>query len=210
MVAFATGRQNVSIRKLQASIRQRTPLHEGFLRVYRYIFEVERQRGGTVQLDWELMERGHAVAVLGHDPKRDEVVLVNEFRPGALVAGDYAFRDNLVAGGVGAEENAIDAAVREMEEEAGLALHEPRLIHPGAYVSSGGTSEKITLVYGHVDTSGGGGIYGIATEREETLAVILPAQTFIARVRQGEVNDLKTLVAGYWFAERHARGNFND
>jgi ADP-ribose pyrophosphatase len=197
----------VSARKLQAKIRQRTPLHEGFLKVYRYEFEVERQRGPTTQLTWEVMERGHAVAVLGHDPKRDEIVLVNEFRPGALIAGDYPYRDNLVAGVIDAGESAIDAAVREMQEEAGLTLHEPVLIHPGAYVSSGGTTEKITLVYGRVDTSGGGGIYGVASEREETLAVILPAQEFIARVRQGEINDLKTLVAGYWFAERHANAN---
>lgn len=209
MVAFARGRHHVSSRKLQAGIRQRTPLHEGFLKVYRYVFEVERHRGPAVQLTWELMERGHAVAVLGHDPKRDEVVLVNEFRPGMLVAGDHPFRDNLVAGAIDDGENPIEAAVREMEEEAGLTLHEPRLIHPGAFVSSGGTSEKITLVYGRVDTSGGGGIYGVATEREETLAVILPAQTYISRVRQGEIADLKTLVAGYWFAERHASGNFD-
>lgn len=199
----------MSTRKLQASIRGRTPLHEGFLKVYEYVVDVERQRGGTVQLTWELMERGHAVAVLGHDPIRDEVVLVNEFRPGALIAGDYPFRDNLVAGAIDDGESAIDAAVREMAEEAGLVLLEPRLIHPGAYVSSGGTSEKITLVYGRVDTSGGGGIYGMATEREETLAVVLPAQTFLDRVRRGEINDLKTLVAGYWFAERHASGNFD-
>ena len=199
----------MSTRKLQARIHQRTALHEGFLKVYRYVFEVDRRRGGNVQLTWELMERGHAVAVLGHDPKRDEVVLVNEFRPGALVAGDNPFRDNLVAGAIDAGENPIDAAVREMEEEAGLTLREPRLIHPGAYVSSGGTSEKITLVYGRVDTSAGGGIYGVSTEREETLAVILPAHTYIDRVRRGEINDLKTLVAGYWFAERHASGNFD-
>ena len=196
-------------RKLHAGILQRTPLHQGFLKVYRYVFDVERQRGQRVQLTWELMERGHAVAVLGHDPKRDEVVLVNEFRPGALVAGDYPFRDNLVAGAIDEGESAIESAVREMQEEAGLILHEPRLIHSGAYVSSGGTSEKITLVYGRVDTSKGGGIYGVSTEREETLAVIVPARTFIARVRQGEINDFKTLVAGYWFAERHATGNFD-
>jgi ADP-ribose pyrophosphatase len=206
MMAFAKGHPRVSTRKLQARIRERTPLHEGFLKVYRYVFDVERHRGSNVQLTWELMERGHAVAVLGHDPKRDEVVLVNEFRPGALVGGDYAYRDNLVAGVIDEGESAIDAAVREMQEEAGLTLHAPQLIHPGAYVSSGGTSEKITLVYGQVDTSGGGGVYGVSTEREETLAVILPAQTFIARVRQAEFNDLKTLVAGYWFAERHASG----
>lgn len=199
----------MSTRKLQANIRQRTPLHQGFLKVYRYVFDVERYRGGSVQLTWELMERGHAVAVLGHDPDRDEVVLVNEFRPGALVAGDHAFRDNLVAGAIDDGESPIDAAVREMQEEAGLTLREPRVIHPGAYVSSGGTSEKITLIYGRVDTSGGGGIYGVSTEREETLAVILPAQEFIARVRRGVINDLKTLVAGFWFAERHASGNFD-
>lgn len=200
----------MSTRKLQANIRQRTPLHEGFLKVYRYEIEVERHNGGAIPLTWEIMERGHAVAVLGHDPKRDEIVLVNEFRPGALIAGDYPYRDNLVAGVIDAGESAIEAAVREMQEEAGLTLLEPRVIHPGAYVSSGGTSEKITLVYGRVDTSGGGGVYGVGSEREETLAVILPAPVFIARVRQGEINDLKTLVAGFWFAERHASGNFEE
>ncbi|MET0534130.1 MAG: NUDIX domain-containing protein [Steroidobacter sp.] len=199
----------MSTRKLQARVRARTLLHEGFLSVYRYEFEVERQRGGTTLLTWEMMERGHAVAVLGHDPVRDEIVLVNEFRPGVLVTGDYPYRDNLVAGAIDEGETAIEAGAREMQEEAGLTLHEPRLIHPGAFVSSGGTSEKIALVYGRVDTSGGAGIYGVATEREETLSVILPARVFIERVRKGEITDLKTLVAGYWFAERHADGDFN-
>lgn len=31
---------------------------------------------------------------------RDEVVLGNEFRPGVLVAGEYPYRDNLIAGGI--------------------------------------------------------------------------------------------------------------
>jgi hypothetical protein len=31
---------------------------------------------------------------------------------------------------------------------------------------------------------------------------------FIERVRSGEINDLKTLVAGYWFAERQAAGQY--
>jgi ADP-ribose pyrophosphatase len=89
-----------------------------------------------------------------------------------------------------------------MREEAGLILREPVLIHPGAYVSSGGTSEKIALVYGTVDTRHAGGIHGNATEHEDILAVVLPADVFIERVRSGDINDLKTLVAGYWFAEQ--------
>lgn len=150
------------------------------------------------------MERGNAVAVLGHDPKRGEIVLANEFRPGALAAGDYPFRDNLVAGVIEDGETALDAAIREMQEEAGLVLSEPVIIHPGAYVSPGGTSEKISLVYGTVDTSGAAGVHGNVAEDEDILTVVVPAKVFIERVQSGDINDLKTLVAGYWFAERHA------
>lgn len=191
-------------RQLRAVIRQRTTLHEGFLRLYRYEFDVERHGGGVRQTSWEMMERGNAVAVLGHDPIRGEVVLGNEFRPGLLVAGDYPYRDNLVAGAIEEHETALQAAVREMQEETGLELSDPVLIHAGAYVSSGGTSEKISLVYGTVDTSRAGGVHGNASENEDILTVVLPAQVFIDRVRNGDINDLKTLVAGYWFAERHA------
>jgi ADP-ribose pyrophosphatase len=155
-----------------------------------------------------MMERGNAVAVLGHDPSRDEVVLGNEFRPGVIVAGDYPYRDNLVAGAIESHETALEAAVREMQEEAGLVLSNPVLIHSGAYVSSGGTSEKISIVYGTVDTAHAGGVHGNAAENEDILTIVLPAKVFIDRVRSGEINDLKTLVAGYWFAEHRAAGHF--
>jgi ADP-ribose diphosphatase len=195
----------MTARPLRAEVRDKVLLHDGFLRVYRYVFEVEKHAGGTDLLKREVMERGDAVAVLGYDPKRDEVVLGNEFRPGVKVAGEYPFRDNLVAGAIDNGEPAIDAAVREMREEAGLELREPIIIHPGGFVSSGGTSERIALVFGFVDTSNAGGVHGNSEEQEDILTVVLPADVFIARVRAGEINDLKTLVAGYWFAEYRAR-----
>ena len=54
-----------------------------------------------------------------------------------------------------------------------------------------------------------GGIHGNREEDEDILSVVLPAKAFIERVRSGEINDLKTLVAGYWFAEREAAGKFS-
>jgi ADP-ribose pyrophosphatase len=201
-------RLKVAAKQLRAVIHRRTPLHEGFLRVYQYEFDVEKHGGGIRRTSWEVMERGNAVAVLGHDPGRDEVVLGNEFRPGAIVAGEYPYRDNLVAGAIENNETPLEAAVREMQEEAGLVLSNPVLIHPGAYVSSGGTSEKISIVYGTVDTGRAGGVHGNAAEHEDILTVVLPAKVFIDRVRSGDINDLKTLVAGYWFAERHAATKF--
>lgn len=194
--------------RLRATICSRTLLHEGFLRVYRYETEVERHQGGVRRRSWEVMERGNAVAVLGHDPKRDEIVLANEFRPGALAAGDYPYRDNLVAGSIEDGETALDAAIREMQEEAGLVLSDPVIIHAGAYVSPGGTSEKISLIYGTVDTRHAAGVHGNPAEDEDILTVVLPVKVFVERVRSGDIDDLKTLVAGYWFAERHATGKF--
>lgn len=51
-------------------------------------------------------------------------------------------------------------------------------------------------------------MHGNATENEDILTVVLPAQVFIEQVRRGEINDMKTLIAGYWFAEHHAAGRF--
>ncbi len=195
----------MTTRRLKSEVRERTLLHEGFLRVYRYVFEVEKHDGGTDLLTREVMERGDAVGVLGYDEKRDEVVLGNEFRPGVQVVGEYPYRDNLVAGAIDGEESAIAAAVREMREEAGLELRDPIVIHQGAFVSSGGTSERIALVFGLVDTSHAGGVHGNSEEQEDILTVVLPAEVFIARIRAGEINDMKTLVAGYWFAEHRQR-----
>ncbi len=189
---------------MKARILEKIPLYEGFLRLYRYRFEIERHGGGSREVRWEMMERGHSVGVLGHDPKRDEIVLVNECRPGILVTGAYPFQDQLVAGVIEADESPIEAATREMREEAGLELRDRELIHPGAFASSGGTSERIALVYGTVDASKAGGAHGV-DESEDALTVVLPVQTFIDRVRKGEINDFKTLLAGYWFAERLKR-----
>lgn len=186
---------------LKATIRKVTTLAKGFLTLNRYEFEVERHQGGTRILTWDVMERGHAVAVLGFDPVRDEVVLISEFRPGALVAGDDAYFETLVAGAIDSNESPIHAAVREMQEEANLKLRDPILIHPGAFVSSGGTSEKMSIVVGVVDASQAGGVHGNPNESEDIKSVVLSTKEFLRRVRSAEIKDLKTLVAGYWLAE---------
>jgi ADP-ribose pyrophosphatase len=193
------------MKKLSAFIRSKTPLSMGFLKLFRYEFEVERHEGGMQRLTWELMERGHTVSVLAYDPVRDEVVLAREFRPGAMVSGDYPYTENLVSGGVPDGESILAAAVREMQEEAGLVLNEPAVIHPGAYVSSGGTSEKVAIVFGFVDASRAGGIHGAEGENENILSVVLPAQEFIDRARAADMGDLKTCFAAYWLAEYRGR-----
>lgn len=165
------------------------------------MIEAHRHAGGTYTVTRLVMERGHAVAVLAYDPARDEVVLVNEIRPGQIADGVHAFSDALVAGVIGRDEDPLATAAREMKEEANLELHDARVIHSGAYVSPGGTSEKIVLVFGHVDASAAGGVHGRPDEQEDALTVVLPAEEFIARAKRGDIDDMKTALAGWWLAD---------
>lgn len=191
--------------KLTARIKSSTRLSDGFIKLDRIEFDTAMHAGGTQTVVREIANRGHAVGVLGYDPVRDEVVLINEFRPGCLVAGDPPFTDNVVAGGMSDGESPLDAAVREMLEETGLELRDPVLAHPGAYVSSGGTTEKMAIVVGFVDTSNAGGVHGNLEESEDILTVVVPWLDFIQRVRTAQITDLKTIVAAYWLAEHRDR-----
>lgn len=191
--------------RLSAVAKRVTPIATGFLKVNAYEIEHSRHDGGTMTVTREVMERGNAVGVLAYDPRRDEVVLGSELRPGMLAAGDYPFGEGLMAGVIDGSETPIEAAVREMREEAGLELRDPVLIHPGAYVSPGGTSEKVALVFGIVDASAAGGVHGNPHEHEEIRTVVMPAGEFIARAKAGDIVDMKTALAAWWLAEHRAR-----
>lgn len=192
-------------RKLTARIVGVTEEYQGFLSIKRYEIEEDRHAGGRQRVVRFVMERGHAVGVLAYDPQKDRVVLVNELRPGILADGGPPFSDALIAGGIGPSESALDAAVRETREEAGLELRAPAIIHERAYVSPGGTSEGITLVYGVITAPLASEVYGNDHERENIRTTILSSRRLMSRIRSGEINDMKTIVAAYWLTANRAR-----
>lgn len=187
-------------KKLQARVKSVKNEFNGFLKINRYEIEADQHEGGKATYERLVMERGHAVAILAYDPKRDEVVLVNEMRPGILAAGEYPYTDTLPAGGIAKGETAVNAAIRETMEETGLVLKGAKQIQD-AYVSAGGTSEKISIVVGIVDTSAGAGIFGNDNEQENIKTRMVSAKDFINEVKTGVNNDMKTIIAGYWLAE---------
>ncbi len=188
-------------KKLEATVKNITPVFKGFLTINRYEIEKDLHEGGKQDMVWLIMERGNAVGILAYDPGADEVVLANEMRPGILAAGGYPYTDNLPAGGINRGETPEQAAVRETKEETGLELKGARIIHDKAYVSAGGTSESISIVFGFVDTSKAGGIHGKEEERENIKTTVMKSAEFMAKIKSGEINDLKTMVAGYWLME---------
>ena len=96
---------------------------EGFLRL-----DVCRFRHRLFSGDWselrsyDVLRRGAAVAIVLYDPDRDTVVLVEQFRLPALLAGHSPWQIEATAGLVGEDEAPEAVAIRETREETGLIL----------------------------------------------------------------------------------------
>lgn len=122
----------------------------------------------------EIFARGQAACVLVYDPRRDQVMLVEEFRAGNHAAG-FTGHDAVslgpIAGMIDPGETPAQAAGREAGEEAGMPLHAQALMGPLAtFPSPGGTSEIIHHFVALADLSGveDGARFGLATEGEST------------------------------------------
>jgi ADP-ribose pyrophosphatase len=153
--------------------------------------------GWSEVLTREVFDRGDAVGVLPWDPRRDELVMLEQFRAGALRGDDSPWMLELVAGVVEAGESDTDVARRESAEEAALALQD---LEPIAcyYPSAGACSEQVRLYLGRVDSEGVGGVHGADGEGEDIRVHVLPRRQVMEWLAAGRISNGHTLVALQW------------
>ncbi len=180
-------------------LERKTPF-QGYFRIDKYKLRHRCFAGGWTEPFYrEVFERGHAAAVLPYDPARDVVVLQEQFRIGALDAPGSPWLLEIVAGIIDAGEEVEDVARREAVEEAGLELGE--LLHIQNYFASpGGTSERISLFVGRVDSTKAGGIFGVASEAEDIRVRVLPFEQAMAELARRPINAATVIIAMQWLA----------
>lgn len=173
-------------------------LFKGFLSIDEYTLKHDLYAGGESELiTRQLMERGHAVAILLFDPDLDRLVLIEQFRIGAKDDEKSPWLLELVAGMIEEHELAEQVVVRECMEEAGVSVHGVRELFT-YYVSPGGCSEKITLYFGEVDSRKAEGIHGLDSEAEDIKVVVLDYDDAIKRLDNGEINSATPKLALQW------------
>ncbi|NMM44070.1 NUDIX domain-containing protein [Rhodospirillaceae bacterium KN72] len=176
-------------------VKKETPF-QGYFRVDRYHLRHSQFQGGMGNVvSREIFERGHAAGIIPYDPVRDEVVLIEQFRPGAFAAGDPdPWMIEVVAGIVDEGETPEDVARRESVEEAGVILDN---LHPIGrfYMTPGGSSESITLFVGQCDASKAGGIHGLDEEGEDIRVFTEPFDTAHRMVLNNRINNAMTAMA---------------
>jgi len=186
-------------------IIEKTVCYEGFFRIERYRLRHRLFNGSwSGDIVRELFERGHAAAVLPFDPVRDEVVLIEQFRVGALATPGGPWLMEIVAGVIDGDETTEDVVRREAIEEAGCTVAE--LIPICDYlVSPGGTSEIISLYCGKVDAGGVGGIHGLDEENEDIKVTVIPFNDALSLLESGKINSASPIMALQWLALNHQR-----
>ena len=174
-------------------------IYQGFFRLETYRVRHSLFAGGwSAVLERELFRRGSCVAVLLYDPVLDQVVLIEQFRVGAILqAGPRAWLLEIVAGAIEKGESAEQVAHREAKEEAGCDILRLFKINE-FYTTPGGASERITLFCGIVDASAVGGIHGLAHEHEDIRVSTVSSDEAYRKVETGEIESGIPIIAIQW------------
>ncbi|TCO74871.1 NUDIX domain-containing protein [Chromatocurvus halotolerans] len=172
----------------------------GHFRVARVTLEHRCFSGGwSAPLTREVFHRGDAVGVLPYEPETDSLILLEQFRPGALRGESSPWMLELVAGIVEAGESDADVVQREAMEEAGCELAE--LVPVASFFpSAGACSEHVRLFCGRVLRAGAGQVHGLDSEGEDILVHRIPRREALGLLGADRIANGHTLIALQWLA----------
>tara|TARA_R110002050_G_scaffold71891_3_gene154646 strand:- start:30662 stop:31258 length:597 start_codon:yes stop_codon:yes gene_type:complete len=172
--------------------------YDGFFSMKSYTLKHTLYKGGWSQvITRELFQRGNCVAVLLYDPIRDEVVIIEQFRIGAMQMPEQAWLLEIVAGAIEPGETAEEVAYRESIEEAGCEIQQLIKIND-FFTSPGGTSELLSLFYGRVDTTHIGGLHGLDHEDEDIAVTTMKFNEVYQLLLDGKILSAIPIIAIQW------------
>ena len=192
--------ERVMTAKDDVLVEQRERCFQGFYRLDRLQLKhrlFAGNMGSTISR--ELFVRPDAVCVLPYDPHTDSVVLVEQFRIGALDKSPEPWLLEIVAGLIDTDEEPAEVARREAREEADLELHEllPVMTY---YPSPGGSDERVYLYVGRCSTVGVGGVFGVEEEGEDIRVHVWPLADALQAVQNGSIDNAASIIALQWLA----------
>jgi len=181
-------------------IHQKKNTYQGFFKMDEYQVSHNLYKGGKSKvLSREVFERGHAVVLIPYDAKNDKVVLLEQFRVGAMEHGDSPWLLEFVAGMFGKNESPIEVAIREAKEEADLTLKEGQIDKIMEYFSSpGGMSEVIHLYVANIDSENVKGVHGLELEGEDILLHVMQRDAALALLENGKITNAATIIGLQW------------
>lgn len=181
-------------------ITRRENCFKGFYQLDKLHLRHELFAGGMgPEITRELFVRHDAVCVLPYDAKRDEVVLLEQFRVGAVGKTPNPWLIEMVAGLIDKKEEPEEVAHREGQEEAGLVFSALWPITQ-YFPSPGGSNEFVHLFLGKCESEGAGGLHGLVEEAEDIRVSVWSFEDAFQAVKDGRIVNAATIIAIQWLA----------
>lgn len=188
----------------KVEILSRETVHRGFYP--KTVLRLRHRRfDGTMSevMSRDILEQGGAAVVLPYDPARDEVLLIEQFRPAPVLMDDDPWLMEVCAGRTEPGEDPAEAARREAQEEAGLEISD--LARVAECYPSPGCLKELSVVYvGRCSLAAAGGTHGLETEGEDIRSHILGVDAALALAAEGRLRNMPALLALYWLALNRA------
>jgi nudix-type nucleoside diphosphatase (YffH/AdpP family) len=168
-------------------------LSDNWYTLKKYTFELQRSDGTWQTQSREAYDRGNGAAILLYNKAKGTVVLTRQFRLPVYINGHDGL---LIEAAAGLLDDASPEAriIAEAEEETGFKVAAIEKVFE-AYMSPGSVTEKLYFFiaeYSDADRSGQGG--GLADEGEDIQVLEWPFEKALAAVRNGEIQDAKTIM----------------
>ena len=178
---------------------ERRQAYARYFGIEEHLLRHRRFDGGRSEpLERAVFTSGDAVVVLPWDPRRDAVLLIEQFRAGPFARRDpRPWRLETVAGRCDRNEPTEATARREAREEAGIELGRIERIAE-FYPSPAIMSEFITAFVGEADLGAAGGVFGLPEEHEDIRAQVVPLDAALAAVESGEIDTAPLMLALLW------------
>ncbi|MFG6666852.1 NUDIX domain-containing protein [Halomonas sp. HNIBRBA4712] len=204
MASNPTSLSRPTFRRSDVTLEKRETLYQGFFRLEELTLRHRLFDGGVSDsMRREIHSRFDAVGVLLYDPQRDALVMVEQFRAGAIDDPRSPWKLELVAGLVEQGESLEQVARRESLEEAGCKVGALTQLHT-YYPSPGACNERVTLFCGLVDTRGLGGIHGLDEEHEDIRVHVVSFVEAWRLLGEGRLDNAMSLIALHWLNGQRA------
>lgn len=180
-------------------VEKRETLFRGFYRLDKLHLRHRQFAGGLGPvITRELFVRPAAVGVLVYDVEVDSVLLIEQFRVGALDDA-HPWQLEIIAGLIEPGEAPEDVVRREALEEAGITLAAMEKVMD-FLPSPGGSDERFALYVAQADLSLAGGIHGLPEEGEDIRVNVMSLNQAMTALQRGRINNAPCIVALQWLA----------
>ncbi len=185
--------------KLKYKIINEKELYSGFFKLKKIEFNYQKHDGSwSNQVDREIFGGSHVSTLLPYDPKRKEIILIQQFRAGVISRYDKDYLFEIVAGIIDVNETPEETAKRECFEETGCIVNKVTPVL-GYFPAPGSSESYYNLFLGEVNSFEGERIRGLETENENILVKSYKIEEVRNMLKKGKIKNGLTLIALQWF-----------